>query len=270
VNVSVFDLETNGMAGSSVVSASSIVFDTSGFILDVFNRFYLPAEQTDPYAVRVHGLTLGRLAALREHINSTPYFIEDWPDLLEFWEKWDVVGVVVHNLSFDAAFLPEIAQSAVRWWCSMRGLTAYCAIPKRPGNSAKRSFKWPKLGEATDIVCNGPTALSPPDAAAFVENALGENFSLPHISLFDCFELYRVVCRIALHHKDLMKFEPFVIPFRPPAMRAARRSAKAVSFEDLFVSDVLGYERKIRSVIKNLKHKPEKAGLKSPKSSPGK
>ncbi|MCL2009877.1 MAG: 3'-5' exonuclease [Synergistaceae bacterium] len=250
MNVAVFDLETNGMAGASAVSASSIVFDTGGAILDVFNRFYLPSERIDPQAVRVHGLTLERLAALREHIPSTPYFAEDWPDLLDFWEKWSVGGVVVHNLSFDAAFLPEIAQSAVRWWCSMKGLTAYCAIPKRFG----RAFKWPRLGEAADVVCNGPNALSPPEAAASIENSVGEGFAQPHVSLFDCFELYRVVSRVYLHHRDLIKFEPFTVPFCPPSRQkagAAYVAAESVSREDPFISDVLAYEQKVRSVISN-------------------
>ena len=250
MNVAVFDLETNGMAGSSAVSASSIVFDSKGAILDVFNRFYLPAERVNPYAVRVHGLTIDRLTALRKHIHSTPYFVEDWPDLLEFWEKWSVAGVVVHNLSFDAAFLPEIAQSAARWWCSMRGLTAYCAIPKRSGSNAEGPFKWPKLGEATDVICNGPNALLPPAVTALIENTVGEGTS--HISLFDCFELYRVISRISLHHEDLIKFEPFVAPFCPPSIRAPRMTDPSASFKDQFISDVLAYDRKVRSAIKEI------------------
>jgi hypothetical protein len=35
MNFAVFDLETNGLKGSSVVSASSIVFDQSGFFLEI-------------------------------------------------------------------------------------------------------------------------------------------------------------------------------------------------------------------------------------------
>ena len=253
MNVAVFDLETNGLAGSSVVSASSIVFDAKGTILDIFNRFYLPAERVNPYAAEVHGLTVDRLTALRKHIHSTPYFIEDWPDLLDFWEDRGVYGVVVHNLPFDAAFLPELAQNAVRWWCSMRGLTAYCAIPKRSSPRAQGPFKWPKLGEAVDIICNGPSALLPPDKTAYIENAVGE--ASPHISLFDCFELYRVVSRIGLHHKNLMEFKPFLTTFFPPPSprREAgitKRGAFSAAYEDPFISEILAYERKVRSVIK--------------------
>jgi len=262
MNIAVFDLETNGMAGTSVVSASSIIFNAEGAILDVFNRFYLPVEQLNPYATRIHGLTIDRLVTLRKHIQSTPYFAEDWPDLLDFWESRNVAGVVVHNLSFDAAFLPEIAQGAVRWWCSMKGLTSWCAIPKR-GIRAGRQFKWPKLGEAADIVCNGPEALTPPNATTLVENAIRESMShFSHVSLFDCFELYRIVSRIRLHRRDLIKFEPFVIPFYPPTARfntvsktiftvdsGANESGRAnKANRDLFISDVLACDRKIRAM----------------------
>ena len=240
------------MAGSSVVSASSIVFDAKGAILNVFNRFYLPAERINPYAAAVHGLTLDRLTALRKHIRSTPYFIEDWPDLLDFWEDCGVDGVVVHNLLFDAAFLPEIAQNAMRWWCSMRGLTAFCAIPKRSSPHAQGPFKWPRLGEAADIICNGPNALQPPDATALIEEAVGAGSS--HVSLFDCFELYRMVSRIGLHHKNLIEFKPLLTKFRPPPSpgseaRAAKKAASPMIFEDPFISEILSYERKVRSMI---------------------
>jgi DNA polymerase III epsilon subunit-like protein len=246
MNIAVFDLETNGMAGASALSASSIVFDTAGNILDIFNRFYFPAERPNPYAERVHGLTLGRLAALREHITSTPYFLDDWPDLIEFWERRDVEGVVVHNLSFDAAFLPEIAQSTMLWWCSMRGLTEYCAIPKRRTIHARGLFKWPKLGEAADVVCNGPRALTPPTVTESIENAIGEEF--PHVSLFDCFELYRVVCRIAAHHKDLLEFKRFATTFVHPPTPTRRRNI-APRVKDQFVTGVIAYERKLRGLI---------------------
>lgn len=123
MNLAVFDLETNGYAGSSVLSASSIVLDEAGRMLAFFNRFYLPTEPFNPYLFRIHGLTPERLLALRERIPSAPHFIEDWPDLMEFWEHWNIEGIVVHNVRFDLAFLPELAQSSLRCWCSMRGLS---------------------------------------------------------------------------------------------------------------------------------------------------
>jgi hypothetical protein len=255
MNMAVFDVESNGMTGSSVLSASSIVFDESGTLLDIFNRFYLPQERPDRYAVLIHGLTPGRLLALRAKtaaFDAPRYFLEDWPELIEFWENWDVAGVVVHNLSFDASFLPEIAQSALRWWCSMRGLTLYCALPKRRGGPKieEKRYKWPKLSEAADIVCNSPSALSPPPGTERAEAEIGGEFGadLAHISLFDCFELYRTVSRIARHREDLLRFAPSVVAFRPPKTRSAV-VIDAKPSPDRFTADVLRCERKLRSML---------------------
>ena len=250
MNIAAFDLETNGIAGSSVLSASSIVFDGEGSILDIFNRFYLPHERHNRYAARIHGLTPERLSALRERTCTSPFFLEDWPNLIDFWEKWEVAGVVVHNLAFDTSFLPEIAQGALRWWCSMKGLTEYCAIPQRPGNfrAGARGFKWPRLGEASDIVCNGPQALSPSAKTVSIENALG--CALPHVSLFDCFELYRMVSRLIVHRRELIHFTPFITPFRPPRPHMPTMPETGVKpLRDRFIMDILAYENSLRSVI---------------------
>jgi DNA polymerase III epsilon subunit-like protein len=253
MNIAVFDVESNGMTGSSVLSASSIVFDGGGALLDVFNRFYLPQEPTNRYAVRIHGLTPGRILALREEtaafFGAPRYFLEDWPDLIEFWESWNVAGVVVHNLPFDISFLPEIAQSALRWWCSMRGLTLYCAIPKRRGNVkiGEKRYKWPKLSEAADIICNSPSALTPTAETERIEAEVGAGF--PHVSLFDCFELYRMVSRIAQHREDLLQFAPSAVAFRPPKMRPVPITGE-VSAPDRFTANILRYERKLRSLLR--------------------
>ncbi|MDR2175866.1 MAG: hypothetical protein LBO82_08015 [Synergistaceae bacterium] len=252
-NMAVFDVESNGMMGSSVLSASSIVFGGDGTLLDIFNRFYLPHERFDPYAVRVHGLTPGRILALRESsaasFGAPRHFLEDWPDLIEFWEGWNVAGVVVHNLPFDTSFLPEIAQSALRWWCSMRGLTLYCAIPKPSGNIAAggKRYKWPKLSEAADIICNSPRALSPPAETERAEAEAGEGAA--HVSLFDCFELYRMVSRIARHRGDLLRFAPSVVVFRPPKTHAAPAAGTSPA-PDRVTADILDYERRLRALLR--------------------
>jgi hypothetical protein len=247
MNIAVFDLETNGLRGASVLSASSVVFDDGGVILDVFNRFYFPMEPFDAYTAGIHGLTLERLSELRRHSDAPLYFVEDWPDLLDFWEGWEVEGVVVHNLAFDVSFLPEIAQGARTWWCSMKGLTAYCAIPKRPGNArfGDVKYKWPKLAEAADIVCNGPSALTPSRATLRAEEMMGDG--CPHVSLFDCFELYRVVSRIVKHRGDLLNFEPFSAQFYPP--RGPLWPPSVAPRGDSFTKELLAYEQKLRSIV---------------------
>ena len=242
MNLAVFDLETNGYAGFSVLSASSIVLDEAGRMLAFFNRFYLPTEAFNPYLFRIHGLTPQRLLALREHIPSAPHFIEDWPDLMEFWEHWDVEGIVVHNVRFDLAFLPELAQSSLRCWCSMLGLTELCALPKRPGSRGGGAYKWPRLQEAADVVCNGPRALTPPEATRQAESAVGE--CRAHVSLADCFELYRISARILAHHPELICFAPVLLPFRMP--KAATGEIKARPRHDGFTAGLLELEARLR------------------------
>ncbi|GHS90961.1 hypothetical protein AGMMS49957_17660 [Synergistales bacterium] len=246
--LAVFDLETNGGPGASVLSASSIVFDELGRILDIFNRFYLPVEKFDAFTARIHGLTPGRLGVLRAGSRHYDYFLEDWINLVYFWKESGVEGVVVHNLSFDASFLPEMAQGTFLWWCSMRGLTRHCAIPKRPGNAKTggASFKWPKLAEAVDIICNGPRALLPPPETERIEDALNGDF--PHVSLFDCFELYRVVSRLSLHAPHLLRFAPSGVPFNKTRDRTALESEPYPS-PDSFTKSVKLYEHNLRSLI---------------------
>ncbi|MDR1731006.1 MAG: hypothetical protein LBR61_02825 [Synergistaceae bacterium] len=255
MRVAVFDLETNGMTGSSVLSASSLVFDSHGALLGLFNRFYFPQERWDARTAQIHGLTPERLRALRAARPAPSYFLEDWPDLIDFWYERGVEGIVVHNLTFDTSFLPEIAQSAFPWWCSMRGLTDWCAIPHRPGNAgtAEKRYKWPKLREALDIFCNGPRSLPPPPRTSHIEEALG--LARPHVSLWDCFELYRVVVRVALHRPDLLTFAPHVIPFQAPGKKRGRFSpslfdpgdARFFPKSDPFTEALFACEQKLHS-----------------------
>jgi len=74
----VFDVESNGFRGTSVLSASSIVFDGDGKILDYFNRFYFPEESgIDSGALRVHRLTLERIAYFRREGGYADHFLQD-------------------------------------------------------------------------------------------------------------------------------------------------------------------------------------------------
>lgn len=246
MNIAVLDLETNGTPGSSVLSASSIIFNSHGFILDFINRFYFPQERPNLQAIRIHGLTPERLAALREQTSTTPaYFIEDWSSLLDFWDKWTVSGIVVHNLRFDTSFLPELLQGKFRWWCSMQGLTLLCALPKRPGNLSygTTSFKWPKLAEATEIICNRLT-FSPSEITVKLEKLMLEQ--APHVSLYDCFQLYRVVSRLTQGRPELLQFKPHITSFR-----ASNGQYRQTYFpqHDAFTQSIITYEQKLRSAI---------------------
>ena len=97
----VFDVESNGFRGTSVLSASSIVFDVDGRILDYFNRFYFPEEgRIDPGSLRVHHLTLERIASFRRKEEYASHFLQDADSLADFWRGWGLQGVIVHNPDF--------------------------------------------------------------------------------------------------------------------------------------------------------------------------
>ena len=246
MNLAVLDFETNGYAGTSVLSASSIVFDEAGHIFDIFNRFYLPVEPFNRYLTRVHGLTPGRLLAVRKALSAgySPYFIEDWPALAAFWDQWDIEGVVIHNARFDMAFLPEVVQAVLPCWCSMRGLTDLCALPKKEGSRGWGKFKWPRLGEVVDILCNGPAALPPPESARQAEEVVAD--CQAHVSLADCFELYRIAARLLVHHPGLMRFKPLRLGFRTPPLPVGPFETSVSLRQDAFTRALLDLDRRLR------------------------
>ena len=205
----VFDLETNGFRGASVVSASSIVFTGDGGIVDFFNRFYYPEETPDRRTEAVHGLHLHRIGRFRKEEPYAPHFTSDWRSLAEFWDRYRLDGIVVHNLSFDISFLPREATRGRKWWCSMRGLADFCRIP---GASGREAWKWPRLGEAKSIV---EGRIPPPEPLSAAERDVGPPLS--HYGLSDCFELLSLFVRIWTAFPQLPRFRsshPFYLPPR--------------------------------------------------------
>lgn len=231
----VFDVESNGFRGTSVLSASSIVFDADGNILDYFNRFYFPEEgRIDPGAFRVHRLAPERIAYFRLKEGYAGSFLEDAESLAGFWDRWVVRGIIVHNLNFDISFLPRIpAFSSLSWWCSMTGLTDFCRLPgKRAG------YKWPKMGEAAAFVrenCEGPGALD--------ENERLLGSPLPHYSLSDCFQLYGVAARILNNRPELARFSRRSWRHLPPL--PGRPLIDRTPLKDDFVEERLAYEARL-------------------------
>lgn len=231
----VFDLETNGFHGFSVLSASSIVFTAEGRILDFHNRFYYPEERPDRRTEAVHGLSLPRIGALRGEGEYPPSFLEDWTALALFWERWNPVGIVVHNLPFDIGFLPGTVTRGHRWWCSMRGLAEFCRLPGR--SSSVRRWKWPSLGEAAAAVRK---ALPCPSALRSSEEIVGK--PLHHYGLSDCFELYGLSVRLLDGAPSLMRFGPASSSLRPPE-KAGYLVPSPV--QDHFVRERLAYSARV-------------------------
>ena len=231
----VFDLETNGFKGASTVSASSIVFTAEGRIVDFFNRFYHSEERPDHRTERVHGLTPERIAHFREEERYPSYFLEDWPSLASFWERWKPEGIVVHNLSFDLSFLPREAVRGQKWWCSMRGLTDFCKIPKSADREGE--WKWPRLGEAVRIARE---RLLEPLPLAEAEESVGP--ALGHYGLSDCFELYGLFVRVLNQAPERVRFRAASALQLPPRRE---RYPLPSAVRDAFVRERLDYSARI-------------------------
>ncbi len=231
----VFDLETNGFHGSSVLSASSIVFTAEGRILDFHNRFYYPEERPDRRTEAVHGLSLPRIGALRGEEEYPSSFLEDWTALALFWERWNPKGIVVHNLPFDIGFLPGSVTRAHRWWCSMRGLAEFCRLTGRSPSAGR--WKLPRLGEAVAAVRK---TLPCPSALRSSEEIVGK--SLQHYGLSDCFELYGLSVRLLGGAPSLVQFRPVSSSLCPPE-RAGYPVPSPI--QDLFVRERLAYSARV-------------------------
>jgi DNA polymerase III epsilon subunit-like protein len=131
-NVVVFDLETNGLKGSSSVlsfSALKFRFDPATRELeeiDVKNRYYYCRERENPRAIAVNGLTRELLERLRDGAAYPEYFDSD-REIVEFFRDTGIA--VAHNVDFDRRFLsvfPELIR--LPYYCTMKGFGRYIKL----------------------------------------------------------------------------------------------------------------------------------------------
>jgi len=232
MNFATLDLETNGFKGTSVLSASSIVFDETGRIVDFFNRFYYPLEEISIQAATIHGLTPERIRWLRATENYPLFFLEDTDSLKDFWEVNEAQRIIVHNISFDTSFLPASSRKGRKWWCSMKGLTDFCRIPGRRGKN-----KWPKLEEAEKIVRK---KLTPPMATVGAETQMP--VKIPHSSLSDCFNLYSIFTRVLANEPEWISFYSIRTPYQAPLYRnIGEKETDNNTSPDAFVQELIWY-----------------------------
>ena len=90
------------------------------------------------------------------------------------------------------------------------------------------------------MLCNGPLALSPTKELRRAEETVNELQA--HVSLADCFELYRLAVRVRLHHPDRMRFLPFSVPFRPPR-KPPETFRTPLPQHDPFTEELRAFER---------------------------
>jgi hypothetical protein len=128
----VIDFETNGFAGSSVLSVAAIRIDVdwdSGGVEqgDTLVRHYHPVERWNRHAQAVNGLSPARIDELRGEASYPRHFRDD-PAFGRF--AGAAAFAVAHNAAFDSRF----AGLSIPWVCTMRlcgGKLAEAAAARR-------------------------------------------------------------------------------------------------------------------------------------------
>jgi DNA polymerase-3 subunit epsilon len=144
--VVIFDVETNGLTGSSSVlsiAAIKAVFDGKDIdaIKEIFTRFYYrkPGERENREALGVNGLTDAVIREKRGGALYAEHFHAD-RDFAIFCDG--VRHYVGHNIAFDRKFIPFPLKHC---FCTMRENTNIIKIPGYYGG-----FKYPRLSEAAE------------------------------------------------------------------------------------------------------------------------
>jgi DNA polymerase-3 subunit epsilon len=133
----VFDTETNGFAGSSLLSISAIKGEADREtgeveIIDKYNRWYYvrPGEKPNYYATKVHGLFPDKIALLRGKCDYPKHFDDDIQSFRDFCP--DPCLFIAHNISFDKKFVPFIEDVEDKYrFCTMHKLKKILGLPKK-------------------------------------------------------------------------------------------------------------------------------------------
>lgn len=137
-SIIIFDLETNGLKGASVLSISAVKAnyraETDSFDIDEsYNRFYFrnKGEALNHKALEINGLTDEVIKERRNKADYPERFIEDINSFKQFCKGSALY--IAHNISFDSAFIPFI-QSSSHTFCTMLNNTFI-----------NKTGKWPTL-----------------------------------------------------------------------------------------------------------------------------
>lgn len=142
----IFDLETNGLQGSEVLSISAqkcqVMRNKQIQVLDHYDRYYFPTKKYNWQAIKVNGLNEKALIKKRAGCNYPEHFLDD----LDAFIDWvgDVECFVGHNLKFDMSFFPEEVKFP-RVFDTMIVNKEICKLPSTYG------YKMPKLVEAASF-----------------------------------------------------------------------------------------------------------------------
>ncbi len=189
--VVIFDVETNGMKGSSVLSISAIKLRVDDNLetwekLEEYNRFYFrnPGEEINYGAVNVNGLTDDVIREKRSAEIYPKHFLEDAGSFEEFCRG--VEHFVAHNIKFDESFIPFKLRK------KFDTMIENIDIVRVSWNAKTNSYKWPKLIECANYY------KVPFDDANF------------HESLYDVYITGRILYRMSRYHKTKERLKKFL------------------------------------------------------------
>jgi len=144
----VFDLETNGFHGSSVLSISAqkclFVRGKKVSVLGDYNRFYFPVEKFNWQAIKINGLGRTAVTAKRGSATYAQNFIDD----ITAFKRWceGIEHFVGHNIiKFDCEFFPKDFKFT-HVFDTMLETVELCKILRDDGKN-----KFPKLREAAEF-----------------------------------------------------------------------------------------------------------------------
>ncbi|WP_067143316.1 3'-5' exonuclease [Oceanivirga salmonicida] len=145
-----FDVETNGLKGTSVLSISAMKAsyntETDEMLkLGEYDRFYFrnDGEQINEKAIIVNGLTDEEIEIRRSKsdIKYARTFEEDIQSFYDFCDGAD--HFIAHNIRFDRDFIPFKLE------CQFDTMLENMNILKIPGKY--NSYKWPTLNECAEF-----------------------------------------------------------------------------------------------------------------------
>ena len=149
MRVVVFDTETTGFMPGNICQLSYII-DDSGPVLT--KNLYFKVGYVEPGAERVHGLSvpvLDKLSGGRAFADCAEEIYNDFMSC-GFW--------IAHNYDFDRRFLEvEFRRAGIEFFgkkhfCTMRGLTSVCKLPRAGKKYSPGGYKYPRLSELMDCL----------------------------------------------------------------------------------------------------------------------
>ena len=183
------DTETTGTKYTQVAQLSYIITDDDLRVVKAKNFFFI-VKAMNPFAERLHGLTLKKLVELSEG-KSFAHHIE------EIEQDLSLCQMVCHNYRSDHDVLADEFQrlgrdfSPVSGFCTMAHFRPVCVIADRDGKN-----KNPSLKEIISFFAIDNEEISQCTAELFGVEDLPS-----HDSRYDAAALY-LVCKTALDHDD--------------------------------------------------------------------